>query len=230
MREFGSRPRRPPGVAAAASTPARARARRLVPACAEGADGDHGAEQRRGGGRSRPSCERVDVGLVHRVGDLRAGRAAAPPPPRASASCSRWPGGQRGEQRRELAAADAGDQRAEHGDAERAADHAAHRQRCPRRRRPWSGRRRSSPRCSSATSSRPMPMPMRTKAGSRNSVAAVDRRWCDCQSSEPATSSRPTIIGDRGPMRSVRRPAIGADRRSARASRAGSARRPRSGE
>ena len=88
------------------------------------------------------------------------------------------------------------------------------------------GRRRSSPRCSSATSIRPMPRPIRTKApaaGSRSRVSTADAH---CQNSEPAVSSRPS--GHQRPRAdAVGQPAGDrADDDDHQRSRAGSARRP----
>ena len=55
---------------------------------------------------------------------------------------------------------------------------------------------------------RPMPRPIRMKAGRRNRYDV----WVvmnDCQNSALEASSRPATIGMRGPMRSARRPEIG---------------------
>ena len=72
--------------------------------------------------------------------DLLGGAPPAPAPePRPSTSrVARAPAGTLGSACSRSCRPSAGDERAERGDAERAADHPEHRERCRRRRRPWS--------------------------------------------------------------------------------------------
>ena len=120
----------------------------------------------------------------------------------------------------------AADQRADRGDAERAADHAAHRQHA-------GGdaglgavdgvhRRRAHRRHHEA----------HAEAHQHEGARAGSRSSCrpgggDCQNSETATISSPTVISGRGPMRSDSRPGDRADDDDDQRRWAGSARRPR---
>ena len=179
-----------PAPPRAAGRPGRSGTRRATAASSVGDRGDR-----------QPGAERVDEGLVVAVLTWR--RADSPAPlSRARRRAARArPRGRCGSELREVVAADRGHQRAERGDAERPADHARHRQRARRDAGLRRDRRRSSPPCSSATSSKPMPTPSSMNADSRK-PKLVSTWMRDCQASAAVTSSRPMTSGMRGPMRS----------------------------
>ena len=223
--------RRPARASAGAARPARAGPSALAGAASMSAQASDGADERDERADAQAVVERVDERLLRRRRP-DAGRRTSRRRRRApSASCWRAVAGTLGQRaRRAWSGPSAGDQRADARRRRTCRRPCGSSTGCRRRRRPWSRSTAFIAAVLIGDMTRPMPRPIRTNGADEEAVARVDVEVRTARTARPRRASRPAVISGRGPMRSARRPAIGADDDDHHASRAGSARRPRSGE